>query len=52
MQINLALAINNLNNYKFINFVHQDQTHKHAHVQDVDPEEHVYKLLINNVEGK
>lgn len=43
----LPLAINKVDNYRFINHVHQDQTHKHAHVPDVDAEEHVYKLLIN-----
>lgn len=31
---------------EFIDLVHQDQTHKHAHMQD----EHVYKLLINSKE--
>lgn len=43
----LPLAINKVDSYRFINLVHQDQTHKHARVPDVDAEEHVYKLLIN-----
>lgn len=50
MQINLATGNYHVDNYEFNNLVRQDQTHKHAHVQDVHAEEHVYKLLINNKE--
>lgn len=46
----LPLEINNADVCKFISLVHQDQTHKHAHVQDADTEKHVYKLLINGAE--
>lgn len=46
----LPLEINNADVCKFISLVHQDQTHKRAHVQDADTEKHVYKLLINGAE--